>query len=107
MSLESSATTPPDARAAVSAEPPYERPQYGWRDGVELALLLCGLLAMAVLLPHQLVSDGARRYDALSELLGQGHLSPLNYSLIGPLFSTPLWLLGRAADNTVGWVLQF
>ncbi|HEV8193851.1 MAG TPA: hypothetical protein VGP82_20565, partial [Ktedonobacterales bacterium] len=76
-------------------------------DVVEPALILCGLLAMAVLLPHHLVADGARRYEALSQLLGQGRISPLNYSLLGPLFSAPLWLLGHATANPVGWVLQF
>jgi hypothetical protein len=106
MSLENSATSP-DVGAVVPPVPDQQEPSRSWRDVVELALILCGLLALAVLLPRQMVADGARRYAALTELLGQGRISPLNYSLIGPLFSTPLWLLGRAAGNPVGWVLQF
>jgi hypothetical protein len=107
MSPESSATTAPDAGTAVPQTPMREGMPRSWHDAAELALLLCGLLAMAALLEHQMVSDGARRLAALSELLQHGRLSSLNYSLIGPLFSTPLWLLGRAAGDPVDWVLQF
>jgi hypothetical protein len=62
---------------------------------VETGLLLGGLL-MLLFSPGSLVSDGEVRFQALNALLERGEVSDTAYSLVGPLGSAPLWLLGRA-----------
>jgi len=61
---------------------------------------------------HWVGADGAERFDGLSDLLANGHISPVRYSLVGPLFSTPLWYIGQRwlGDPRLGcayynWVL--
>lgn len=44
---------------------------------------------------HYLTSDGKYRYDALSQLLSGGGFDDHRYSLIGPVFATPIWWLGH------------
>jgi hypothetical protein len=62
----------------------------------ETALIVLGVVALLVLLPHHVDKDGYDRYQALSALLGHGRILDTKYSLIGPLFSAPLWYAGRA-----------
>lgn len=63
---------------------------------LEPALIALGLVALLVLLPHNVDKDGYDRYQALSALLGHGRIPDTKYSLIGPLFSALLWYAGRA-----------
>jgi hypothetical protein len=62
---------------------------------------------MAGLLPHIIASDALVRFDALSQLLGHGRLTSTAYSLIGPVFSAPLWYLGHAISKTVEMVSEY
>jgi hypothetical protein len=62
---------------------------------IETILIVAGLLAQLLLLPHGMYGDGKTRFLALSALLEHGQLSSMQYSLLGPLFSTPFWLLGK------------
>ncbi len=89
---------PGDANAAYApVAPRYRRP---WLDALLLALALLELL---LLFPHNLGGDGASRFAALSQLL-EGHGIPtIKYSLIGPLFSAPLWLVGKAISTRRHW----
>jgi hypothetical protein len=68
-------------------------------DGLVLAL------GLAVLLfgPHYIDGDGLERFKALDALLSRSEVSPISYSLIGPLFSFPLWLLGRIGPSAEWW----
>ncbi len=78
---------------------------------LETGLILVGLAALLVLLPHHVFSDGEVRLQSLTQLLEHGTLSPARYSLIGPLFATPIWLVGtrlHIKDAGVGiynWVV--
>jgi hypothetical protein len=73
--------------------PRYRKP---WLDAL---LLLIALIELLTLFPHNLRGDGGPRFAALSQLL-EGHGIPaIKYSLIGPLFSAPLWLLGKATST--------
>ena len=49
---------------------------------------------------HWVGGDGGHRFDAVSRLLSRGDLrGPIEdtrYSIVGPLFSAPLWYLGKA-----------
>jgi hypothetical protein len=84
---------------AVHQRPTATRGQAGegsrWSPAVvETGLIVAGLLAMLVFLPHHVFSDAEVRYQALSDLLQHGRLDSSKYSLIGPLFSTPIWFVG-------------
>lgn len=65
------------------------------RATIETCLIILGLAAHLVLLPHHIFSDGGIRFRDLNYLLGQDIISPGKFSLIGPLFATPLWFLGN------------
>ncbi len=70
-------------------------PLPGARAIIETILIVAGLLAQLLLLPHGMYGDGKTRFLALSALLEHGQLSSMQYSLLGPLFSAPFWLLGK------------
>ncbi len=69
----------------------------------ETGPIVAGLLALILLLPHQLVADDLYRFQGLSELLNQGKLSNMRYSLVGPAFSIPFWLLGKVYETSAWW----
>lgn len=75
------------------------QPSPGWfsnqRAVCEVALLLIGLLIQFLQAPANISGDGAIRFHALTDLLEHGTISGTKYSLIGPLFSAPFWLLGK------------
>ena len=73
----------------------------------ETALIVLGLLANLVLLPHSIASDGARRYVELAQLLSGKGLSSSKYSIIGPIFAAPLWFIGRYFAQSALWVEGF
>ena len=75
--------------------------------GIEGALIVVGLVLLAVGQHHQITSDGRARFEALTELLDTGRLSDNQYSLIGPLVATPLWILGRLAGHVEAWLSYY
>jgi hypothetical protein len=82
-------------RRAVQVTDTAPQPESsGWRPQIETGLILGGLLALALFLPHTLFGDGEKRYLELAQLLDGHGFSTYKYSLIGPLFSAPLWYLG-------------
>jgi hypothetical protein len=74
---------------------------------VETSLIMLGLLAQFFLLPHILDADGLTRYQMLDALLRNGALMEGKYSLIGPLFAAPVWLIGALFGDTAWWVARF
>jgi hypothetical protein len=76
-------TAPPDAPRDL-----IDRPLGEW------AVLLLGLGVVAAC-PYYVAADGQVRFEALDRLLRQGTLDASQFSLIGPLFSAPFWLVGR------------
>jgi hypothetical protein len=74
---------------------------------IETALIALGLAALLFLLPHTVSGDALDRMQELTLLLGKGIVSSRKYSLIGPLFSAPLWLLGNAIHATTGALARF
>ncbi len=61
----------------------------------ETALIVIGLGAMWYWLPRRIFSDGDLRLFAVIDLINHGKISSMGYSLIGPLFSVPMLLLGK------------
>lgn len=76
------------------------------RAALETTLIVLGLLMQLEFFPHGATSDGYGRYVELSQLLDKGVLSGGKYSLIGPLFSTPLYLLGRLYHSPI-WAISY
>ena len=74
---------------------------------VEGALILLGLAALLFLLPHSIFGDAYDRMNELTLLLSKGVISTRKYSLIGPLFSSPLWLIGTATHTTFGALARY
>jgi hypothetical protein len=74
-----------------------------------LGLIVLGLLLVATLLPPTIGGDGRERYSDLIKLLEQHDLyQPLSrYSLIGPLFSTPLYYIGKIFGNSYQWIIAY
>ncbi len=101
---------PTSAGRRRSSHAPARRAAWrGWtvRGCGETALLIGGLLANRVLLPHTIAGDGAHRYAALTQLLGGKGFAHTAYSLIGPIFAAPLWALGQLFAQPVVWVESF
>ena len=73
------------------------------RDLVSLLLIALGVVALLFVVPHDVSGDGRIRYDALVALLEHGTIVPTAYSLVGPLFSAPLYYLGKIALGPVWW----
>jgi hypothetical protein len=74
---------------------------------VEWLLLALGMVAFQVLIRHDIFADGGLRFDELALLLDHGILSPKRYSLIGPLFSTPLYLMGHFYSSPARWAVRY
>lgn len=70
---------------------------------IETLLIVGALLAHLALLPHDIYADGLRRYTELENLLTNGALTQDKYSIIGPLFATPLWLIGHIVRGPMEW----
>ncbi len=65
---------------------------------VDTVLLLTGLLIFGLVLPHYVVADAMVRYENLRTLL-HGHVPPGRYSLISPVFATPLLVIDKLAGT--------
>ena len=81
---------------------PGARPEARLAVVVEYGLLFLGWLVLLVG-PHQITSDGFERFKSLDALFLRGELSSSRYSLVGPLFSWPLWLAGRVGPAPLFW----
>lgn len=71
------------------------------------SLLPIGMLSFAAGLPYYLIGDGKDRFHELQALLEHGTLSAGRYSLIGPIFATPLFLLGEWLGTAEAGVALF
>lgn len=101
-SLSASPPLPPSAPAPSSSETSHavasvtRRPEFAAIVEWTLIVASYGILFFG---EHWVGSDGGERFDALSELLTRGHLLGTKFSLVGPLFSTPLWFIGKWFGN--------
>ncbi|WP_422773501.1 hypothetical protein ACN28C_11630 [Plantactinospora sp. WMMC1484] len=74
---------------------------------VEPFLIAAGMALLAFTPRPPMMGDGLARYQALLQLLEQRQLPEMPYSLIGPLFATPLWLIGRWYGDPQPFLAQY
>lgn len=74
---------------------------------LEWFLVAIGLIAMAFALEPVIAGDGMVRFEALTQLLEQGTFSKTFYSMIGPVFSAPLWYLGKGIASSYWWCARY
>ncbi|GIH02698.1 hypothetical protein Rhe02_07650 [Rhizocola hellebori] len=77
------------------------------RPQVEWTLIVLGLLNLILVQPKGLNADGYYRYLQLTQLLLTGTLPDGDYSLVGPSFSTPMWLIGHAFGHAAMWLRYY
>ncbi len=79
----------------------------GWVKGLELFCLFLGLIFYLFVFPHGIHGDGFVRHEGLMALLQTGTIKPLLYSYVGPLFSSPLLLLGKIVKTEHWWMSRY
>lgn len=76
---------------------------------LETSLIIAGLLLITLQFPHLTGNDGGFRYQDLVSLFSTHSLYQPHskYSLIGPLFSTPLFLIGKQLGQPAAWICYY
>ena len=75
---------------------------------VDVLLIGVGLVFIYLVTPFEIHGDGNARYLALSALLADGTIDGTTpYSLVGPLFSAPLWWFGSLWDQARWWCERY
>jgi hypothetical protein len=73
----------------------------------ETGLIVAGLGVLFFLIPHSLGGDGQVRFQELDMLLEDGRWPTMSFSLVGPLFSAPLFYLGKWIQTPKWWCSRF
>ncbi len=79
---------------------------------LHVLILLIGLGFLYVN-PRQITGDGQIRFESLTELIEHKDLHrgdkkrPNEYSMVGPIFSAPLYLLGHKFESPEWWCVRF
>ena len=74
---------------------------------LEWVLIALGLATLFALLPHELTNDDNVRFADIEGLLHHGTISDSKYSLVMPLVSAPLLLLGELVKSPSWWAGRF
>lgn len=84
-----------------------------WRDlrstqpTIESALLALAVPLLLFVLPHEIHGDGRARFIALAQLIEWHEVSATAYSMVGPLLSAPLYLIGTVFLTPEWWCARF
>ena len=98
-------TIPNDARMTDGTiDPPFQDSHR--LVSAERMLLVLGMLVL-FFNARTPSGDGMQRYQALGQLLEGRGFSETGYSMIGPIFATPLWYFGKLVGSTRWWVGKF
>lgn len=73
----------------------------------EIFLLFAGVIFYLFLFQHTIGGDGWVRYLSIMNLMTKGVFAPMLYSYVGPLFSSPLILLGYLYKEPHWWLARF
>jgi len=79
----------------------------GWAAILERGLLAGGFVVLFAVMPHALEGDDFQRFADIQLLLNHGHLSHSRFSLVMPLVSAPLLLLGHLVRSPSWWATRF
>lgn len=74
---------------------------------VDVLLTGGALVFIYLVTPFEIHSDANARYLTLSALLTDGSIGVTPYSLVGPLFSAPLWWFGSLFDEAKWWCERY
>lgn len=92
-------------RTPEAPSPKHGRPA---ETNVPFWILVTGLVVLYAALEFQVWGDGHVRFRALVGVIeGSPIPSPNRYSLVGPLISTPLYLLGHLFQTPQWWCARF
>jgi hypothetical protein len=86
-------------------QPLLERNSVYVRAG--LILLILGLAVNFFLMPFDISGDGEIRFKFMDILVHQGKITPMVYSIVGPIFSLPLWWLSNILNNPKDIVIRY
>src|SRR3989338_4034535 len=70
-------------------------------------LIFFGVIFYLLLFQHGIHGDAHVRFEALMLLLREGKFLPNVYSLVGPLVSSPLLLMGHVIKDEHWWLSRF
>lgn len=84
---------------------PKDRATLYFRLG--LLLLIIGLIAGIFILPFTITGDALARYDFIDKLVHQHQITPMRYSMVGPLFSLPLWLISSFFKDPTAVIARY
>ncbi len=98
--------------AAVAERAAPARSRFGfddqWQARIETGLIVLGFICAFFVLRHSgIYGDGVLRFQELSDLLQHGQVLNTKYSLVGPFFSAPLWLLGQVVETSAWWCERY
>lgn len=68
-----------------------DRQNFYFRLGV--LLFFVEFLLSSIFLPFRISGDGAVRYQFMKIFVHKTHIVPMKYSMVGPFFSLPIWLI--------------
>jgi hypothetical protein len=72
---------------------------------IEWSMLALGLVSL-MSTDHRVGGDGKTRMLALDAML-RGHWAPQRFSLIGPMFASPMWLAGQFFGGPRAWLAYY
>ena len=72
-----------------------------------IILIAFGLLFIVFFTDHHINSDALQRFESIRLLMEDHRLSDTSYSMIGPLFSIPLWLIGNLIKTPQWWLERY
>jgi len=93
------AEAPVEAQTRSPRESLFARPQ----AVLETALIVAGFVVLFFCMPHQIRGDDLKRLHDIQELLRYGKLDNSQYSIVMPLFSVPILLLGNVVESQKWW----
>jgi len=105
MVAESTAVEQVESTAVIENQPTSRWSGQLSLEIFELCLIVIGAYAAIYWLPVRGFYDGSVRESAIDDLMLYGTISHMEYSMIGPAFSIPLWLIDHFFTPGSDWWL--
>jgi hypothetical protein len=95
------------SRAVIPAPPSRKTHWHRARAVLETLLIAGGFAVLFFLLPHSLRGDDNVRFHDIETLLQHGKLTNSRFSLVMPLISVPVLMLGDLVKSQSWWAVHF